>query len=61
MNSRAAKSEDFPASVDPVARGALKLKRLVTHVLSVSDLEAAIGMLGSDEDHRMKIILDNVH
>jgi 2-desacetyl-2-hydroxyethyl bacteriochlorophyllide A dehydrogenase len=59
VNTRAAKSEDFPASIDLVARGVLKLKPLVTHVVSLSDLESAIGMLESDEDRRMKIILEN--
>jgi threonine dehydrogenase-like Zn-dependent dehydrogenase len=59
INSRAAKSEDFPASIDLVARGVLKLKPLVTHVVGLSSLERAIGMLESDEDRRMKIILEN--
>jgi threonine dehydrogenase-like Zn-dependent dehydrogenase len=59
VNTRAAKSEDFPASIDLAARGVLKLKPLVTHVVSLSDLESAIGMLESDEDCRMKIILQN--
>lgn len=59
LNSRAAKGEDFPASIDLVARGVLKLKPLVTHVLSLLDLEKAMGMLETDEDQRMKIILEN--
>ena len=59
VNSRAAKGEDFPDSIDLVARGVLKLKPLVTHVLSLLDLEKAMGMLETDEDHRMKIILEN--
>lgn len=60
VNTRAAKSEDFPASIDLVSRGVLKLKPLVTHVVPLLDLEKAIGMLESDEDQRMKIILENV-
>lgn len=59
VNSRAAKGEDFPDSIDLVARGVLKLKPLVTHVLSLLDLEKAMGMLETDEDQRMKIILEN--
>jgi 2-desacetyl-2-hydroxyethyl bacteriochlorophyllide A dehydrogenase len=59
VNTRAAKSEDYPASIDLVARGILKLKPLVTHVVPLRDLEKAIGMLESDEDQRMKIILKN--
>ena len=61
VNTRAAKGEDFPASIDLVARGVLKLKPLVTHVVALSDLESAIGMLDADEDRRMKIILENAH
>ena len=59
VNSRAANGEDFPPSIDLAARGVLKLKPLVTHVVSLLDLEKAIGMLESDEDQRMKIILEN--
>jgi len=33
VNARAAKSEDFPATIDLVARGTLNLKALVTHVV----------------------------
>ena len=59
VNTRAAKGEDYPPTIDLVARGVLKLKPLVTHVVPLLDLEKAIGMLESDEDQRMKIILEN--
>jgi L-iditol 2-dehydrogenase len=59
VNSRAAKSEDFPAAIDLVARGVLRLEPLVTHVVSLPELETAIHMLESDEDRRLKIILEN--
>jgi threonine dehydrogenase-like Zn-dependent dehydrogenase len=59
VNTRAAKGEDFPASIDLVARGVLKLKPLVTHVIPLPELESAIGMLVKDEDRRMKIIMEN--
>jgi 2-desacetyl-2-hydroxyethyl bacteriochlorophyllide A dehydrogenase len=59
VNTRAAKGEDYPPSIDLVARGILKLKPLVTHIVPLRDLEKAIGMLESDEDQRMKIILEN--
>ena len=58
-NSRAAKGEDFPASIDMVAKGMVTLDRLVTHTLPLSDLGQAIQMLDSDEDARMKIILNH--
>ena len=59
VNARAAKSEDFPATIDLVARGMLNLQALVTHVVGLSELESAIHMLDSDADERMKIILDH--
>jgi len=59
VNTRAAKGEDYPPTIDLAARGVLKLKPLVTHVIPLLDLEKAIGMLESDEDQRMKIILEN--
>jgi len=59
VNTRAAKGEDFPASIDLAARGVLKLKPLVTHVIPLPELESAIGMLVKDEDRRMKIIIEN--
>jgi L-iditol 2-dehydrogenase len=59
VNSRAANPEDFPPTIDLAARGVLKLKPLVTHVVPLHDLEKAVGMLESDEDQRMKIILEN--
>jgi 2-desacetyl-2-hydroxyethyl bacteriochlorophyllide A dehydrogenase len=58
-NSRAAKGEDFPVSIDLVAKGMVKLDPLVTHKLPLSDLSKAIQMLDADEDARMKIILDH--
>ena len=59
VNTRAAKGEDFPPTIDLVARGVLKLKPLVTHVVPLLDLEKAMCMLESDEDQRMKIIMEN--
>jgi 2-desacetyl-2-hydroxyethyl bacteriochlorophyllide A dehydrogenase len=59
VGARVAKSEDFPAMIDLVARGAVNLKALVTHVVPLSELGTALGMLDSDEDGRMKIILDH--
>ena len=59
VNSRAAKSEDFPAMIALAASGAVNLEALVTHVVALSDLGSALRMLESDADERMKIILDN--
>jgi 2-desacetyl-2-hydroxyethyl bacteriochlorophyllide A dehydrogenase len=57
VNARVAKSEDFPAMIDLVARGTVNLKALITHTVPLSELGSALGMLDSDEDGRMKIIL----
>jgi 2-desacetyl-2-hydroxyethyl bacteriochlorophyllide A dehydrogenase len=59
INSRAAKAEDFPPSIDLVRRGSVRLQPLITDILPLAQLGAAIQMLESDSGHRMKIILEN--
>lgn len=59
INVRAAKGEDFPASIDLVRRGTVKIKPLVTHVLELGDLDRALAMLVTDQSDRMKIILEH--
>lgn len=59
VSARAAMSEDFPESIDLVASGRVRLAPLVTQVLPVTELAQALGMLESDADGRMKIILVN--
>ena len=59
FSSRAAKSEDYPASIDLVARGVVQLKPLVSDVMPLGELKAAIGMLVSDSAQRLKIIMDH--
>jgi 2-desacetyl-2-hydroxyethyl bacteriochlorophyllide A dehydrogenase len=59
INARVAKSEDYPASIDLVQRGIVRLEPLISHVMPVSELKAAIGMLSSDSGQRMKIILEH--
>jgi len=59
INSRSAKGEDFPAAIDLVAREILRLDPLVTHVIPLAELDAAIRMIDSDSIDRMKIILAN--
>ncbi len=56
VNTRAAKGEDFPPTIDLVARGALNLKPLVTHVVPLlrpgkSDRHARVGRGPPHEDH----------
>ena len=59
LGARAAKGEDFPESIDLVARGVVKLLPLVTHTMNISELGPAIDMLRTDVDGRMKIILEH--
>jgi len=59
VSARAAMSEDFPESIDLVAEGRITLSPLVTQVLPVTELAQALGMLESDADGRMNIILEN--
>jgi 2-desacetyl-2-hydroxyethyl bacteriochlorophyllide A dehydrogenase len=60
ISARVAKAEDYPASIALVERGTVRLQPLVSDVMPLSDLKAAIGMLGSDGGgQRMKIILDH--
>jgi len=59
VSARVAKSEDYPASLDLLQRGIVKLEPLVSDVMPLDELKAAIGMLGSDNAQRMKIILDH--
>ena len=40
-------------------RGAVRLEPLVSDVMPLEQLKAAIGMLGSDSGRRMKIIMDH--
>jgi 2-desacetyl-2-hydroxyethyl bacteriochlorophyllide A dehydrogenase len=60
INARVAKSEDYPGSIDLVQRGQVRLEPLVSDVMSLGDLKAAIGMLGSEGGaQRMKIVLEH--
>jgi len=59
VGARVAKSEDYPAAIAMVERGDVRLEPIVSDVMPLGQLEAAIGMLGSDSGPRMKIILDH--
>ena len=59
INARVAKSEDYPAAIDLVERGQVRLDPLISDVVPLEQLKTAIGMLGSDSAQRMKIILDH--
>ncbi len=59
ITARVAKAEDYPASILLVERGQVRLEPLVSDVMPLGELKAAIGMLASDSGQRMKIILDH--
>jgi 2-desacetyl-2-hydroxyethyl bacteriochlorophyllide A dehydrogenase len=59
INGRAAKGEDFPASIDLVRRDAVRLKPLVSHTLPVTELGEALGLLTAAGAQPMKIILEH--
>jgi 2-desacetyl-2-hydroxyethyl bacteriochlorophyllide A dehydrogenase len=60
INARVAKSEDYPACIELVQRGQVKLQPLISNVLPLGELKSAIGMLGSDGgSQRMKIIMEH--
>ncbi len=59
VNARAAKSEDYPVTIDLVARGVLNLEALITHVVPLPELGKALALLDSDSDERMKVIITN--
>jgi 2-desacetyl-2-hydroxyethyl bacteriochlorophyllide A dehydrogenase len=59
IGARVARSEDYPAAIALVERGDVKLRPLVSNVMPLAELDAAVGMLGSDSGARMKIILEH--
>jgi 2-desacetyl-2-hydroxyethyl bacteriochlorophyllide A dehydrogenase len=59
ISARVAKSEDYPAAIALVESGHVRLEPLVSNVMPLADLKAAIGMLGGDSGPRMKIILNH--
>jgi 2-desacetyl-2-hydroxyethyl bacteriochlorophyllide A dehydrogenase len=60
INARVAKSEDYPGAIGLVERGQVRLDPLISDVMPLRDLKAAIGMLGSDGGgQRMKIVLEH--
>ena len=56
-NPRAAKPEDFPASIGLVASGSVELDPLITHTFSLESAEEAI--VTSSESSSLKVILDH--
>ena len=59
IGARVARSEDYPAAIALVEKGDVRLQPLVSDVMPLGQLDAAVQMLGSDSGSRMKVILDH--
>jgi 2-desacetyl-2-hydroxyethyl bacteriochlorophyllide A dehydrogenase len=60
INARVAKSEDYPGAIGLVERGQVRLEPLISDVMPLAELKAAIGMLGTEGGgRRMKIVLEH--
>jgi 2-desacetyl-2-hydroxyethyl bacteriochlorophyllide A dehydrogenase len=59
IGARVARSEDYPAAIGLVEKGDVKLQPLVSDVMALDELDAAVSMLGSDNGARMKVILEH--
>jgi len=59
ISARVAKPEDYTDCIALVERGQVKLEPLVSDVMPLAELKAAIGLLGSDSGQRMKIIMEH--
>ena len=59
IGARVARSEDYPASLALVEKGIVRLEPLISDVMPLAELKQAIGMLGTDDARRMKIIMQH--
>jgi L-iditol 2-dehydrogenase len=59
VNARVAKPEDYPASIDFVKRGIIKLEPLITHRFALGDIDQALDMLNSGDSSCIKIIIEH--
>ena len=59
IGARVARSEDYPASLALVEKGIVRLEPLISDVMPLAELKRAIGMLGTDDARRMKIIMQH--
>ena len=59
ISARVATGEDYPESIALVEPGTVRLEPLISDVVPLGDLKAAIGTLGSDNARRMKIIMEH--
>lgn len=60
INARAAKAEDYPSCIDLARREDVQLEPLISHTMSLSELDEALRLLTANDMQRMKIILRHV-
>src|SRR4029453_8676987 len=59
ISARVAKPEDYRDCIALVERRQVKLEPLVSDVMPLAELKAAISLLASDSGQRMKIIMEH--
>jgi 2-desacetyl-2-hydroxyethyl bacteriochlorophyllide A dehydrogenase len=59
ISARVATGEDYPSAIALVEQGTVRLEPLVSDVMPLVELKAAIDMLGSESGQRMKIIMEH--
>ena len=59
ISARVAKGEDYPSAIALVEQGTVRLAPLVSDVMPLVELKAAIAMLGSESGQRMKVIMEH--
>jgi L-iditol 2-dehydrogenase len=59
LNARAAKGEDYETCIEMARRGTLQFEPLVTHRFPLTDLKHSIEMVDSNEERRLKVILEH--
>ena len=59
LNARAAKSKDYPSSIELVENGAVQLLPLISHEMPLDDLSEALETLESRTIDTMKVILQH--
>jgi L-iditol 2-dehydrogenase len=58
INTRVAKPQDFPACIDFVSRGVVRLAPLITDKVRLNAMDDALELLKQGDSNRMKIIID---
>ena len=59
INARAAKGEDYPASIELVRRGTVRLEPLLSHRMPLGEMATALDMLAEPGLARMKIVFEH--